>query len=102
MSCALIVIVGLTSALTLFQEGQASDVMAGFKNMLPAQTLVIRDGQQIRVSAATLVTGDVVVVGTGDKIPADLRMISVTSLKVDNSSLTGESLPIKCTVQPES
>lgn len=102
MSGALLVIVALTSALTLFQEGQASDVMAGFKNMLPAQAFAIRDGQQIRISAATLVTGDIVVIGTGDKIPADLRIISVNALRVDNSSLTGESLPIKCTVQPES
>eukprot|EP00474_Spongospora_subterranea_P000018 CRZ00476.1 hypothetical protein [Spongospora subterranea] len=71
MACALIAIIALTSGLTLFQEGQASDVMSGFQNMMPANTLALRDGARVRISAATLVTGDIVVLGTGDKIPAD-------------------------------
>ena len=67
--------------------------MESFKNMVPQQALAIRNGEKKAVLARTLVLGDIVEVKGGDKIPADLRMVQVASMKVDNSSLTGESEP---------
>jgi len=64
-----------------------------FKNMVPQQALAIRGGEKKAVLARTLVLGDIVEVKGGDRIPADLRIIQSSNMKVDNSSLTGESEP---------
>uniref|UniRef100_A0A7S1TJH2 P-type ATPase A domain-containing protein n=1 Tax=Compsopogon caeruleus TaxID=31354 RepID=A0A7S1TJH2_9RHOD len=68
--------------------------MEKFKNFLPPVTLARRDGKFIEVAAESLVVGDVVEVKAGEKIPADLRVVEASKLKVDNSSLTGESEPV--------
>jgi sodium/potassium-transporting ATPase subunit alpha len=72
--------------------------MEKFKNFLPPKSVAHRDGKLSEIDAATLVVGDVIDVQLGDKIPADLRIISNQKLKVDNSPLTGESEPIGRTV----
>uniref|UniRef100_A0A673FV15 Sodium/potassium-transporting ATPase subunit alpha-1-like n=1 Tax=Sinocyclocheilus rhinocerous TaxID=307959 RepID=A0A673FV15_9TELE len=64
--------------------------MDSFKNL---QALVIRDGEKNNINAEEVVVGDLVEVKGGDRIPADLRIISAHGCKVDNSSLTGESEP---------
>ena len=61
--------------------------------MVPQQALAIRGGEKKAVLARTLVLGDIVEVKGGDRIPADLRIIQSSNMKVDNSSLTGESEP---------
>lgn len=66
--------------------------MAAFKNFIPPETLVIREGIQSKVAAVDLVPGDLVIIEFGKKIPADIRIIESVDLKVDNSSLTGESV----------
>ena len=67
--------------------------MDSFKNMLPQKCIVIRDGQERSYDPEKLVLGDIVKVKAGEKIPADIRLISVNEMKVDNSALTGESEP---------
>lgn len=67
--------------------------MESFKNMVPQSAVVIRDGHRLIIDAEELCIGDLVEIKTGDKIPADVRIIEAYSLKVDNSSLTGESEP---------
>ncbi|XP_076153174.1 sodium/potassium-transporting ATPase subunit alpha-1-like [Alosa pseudoharengus] len=62
-----------------------------FKNLVPQQALVVRDGEKMIINAEEVVVGDLVEVKGGDRIPADLRIISAHGCKVDNSSLTGES-----------
>lgn len=72
--------------------------MASITGMIPADTLVLRDGQQKRVPAADLVVGDIIYVTLGNKIPADFRIIHCSGdLKFDRSILTGESEPIAAT-----
>ena len=68
--------------------------MEGFKNMLPSASKVLRDGKITQIAAEKLVRGDVVEVVSGEKIPADIRIISCIEMKVDNSALTGEVEPL--------
>lgn len=77
--------------------------MENFQQLLPPHTRVIRDGNVKDELASDLVVGDIIVIEEGDLVPADARLVEVNSLKVDNSSLTGESEPqlrsLKCTHQ---
>jgi sodium/potassium-transporting ATPase subunit alpha len=73
--------------------------MSSIKNMLPEHSLVIRDSKQVSLGAQDLVPGDIVCVKAGDKLPADLRFLQVSSdAKFDRSILTGESLPLSAAV----
>lgn len=73
--------------------------MSSIKDMLPEHCQVIRDGQLAVIAAEELVPGDVVLVKSGNKLPADLRFIEVSpDIKFDRSVLTGESRPIPATV----
>lgn len=65
--------------------------MEGFKSMVPKLCQVRRDGKIEKVDAVELVPGDVVLLNEGDQVPSDIRIMKATELKVDNSSLTGES-----------
>lgn len=75
------------------QEAKSQAALEGFMNLIPSKAFAIRDGKLENVSAAELVVGDVVVIKMGDKTPADVFLYSCTDMKVDNSSLTGESEP---------
>uniref|UniRef100_A0A8C2HVR8 Sodium/potassium-transporting ATPase subunit alpha n=1 Tax=Cyprinus carpio TaxID=7962 RepID=A0A8C2HVR8_CYPCA len=86
-------VVIITGCFSYFQEAKSSKIMESFKNMVPQQALVIREGEKLQINAKEVVAGDLVEVKGGDRIPADLRIISGHGCKVDNSSLTGESEP---------
>jgi len=86
-------VVVITGIFSYFQEAKASSIMDSFKNMVPDKASVLRDGQTSVVHAKELVVGDIVFVKGGDRIPADIRIIEAAGMKVDNSSLTGESEP---------
>eukprot|EP01125_Pyxidicula_operculata_P001158 TRINITY_DN1110_c0_g1_i1.p1 TRINITY_DN1110_c0_g1~~TRINITY_DN1110_c0_g1_i1.p1 ORF type:complete len:991 (-),score=157.05 TRINITY_DN1110_c0_g1_i1:104-3076(-) len=89
----LVFVVVITGIFTFVQEASSKKAMAGFIKLVPQMCTVIRDGDMITTGVETLVLGDVVVIKGGDRIPADLRLVQVDGLKVDNSSLTGESEP---------
>eukprot|EP00183_Erythrolobus_madagascarensis_P000033 CAMPEP_0185848374 /NCGR_PEP_ID=MMETSP1354-20130828/3282_1 /TAXON_ID=708628 /ORGANISM="Erythrolobus madagascarensis, Strain CCMP3276" /LENGTH=1170 /DNA_ID=CAMNT_0028548765 /DNA_START=32 /DNA_END=3544 /DNA_ORIENTATION=- len=93
LGCVLTGVVIVTALFSFWQEFKSEKTMEAFKNFLPPQALVHRDGKQLQIPAKDLVVGDVVDVKLGDKIPADLRIIKNAKLKVDNSSLTGEPEP---------
>uniref|UniRef100_A0A6I8N4R1 Sodium/potassium-transporting ATPase subunit alpha n=1 Tax=Ornithorhynchus anatinus TaxID=9258 RepID=A0A6I8N4R1_ORNAN len=86
-------VVIITGCFSYYQEAKSSKIMESFKNMVPQQALVIRNGEKLSINAEEVVVGDLVEVKGGDRIPADLRIISANGCKVDNSSLTGESEP---------
>ena len=88
-------VVLLNSILGFVQEGKAEWAMDALRNMMVQEALVIRGGDQRRIPAKELVPGDLVVLEAGDKIPADLRFIEDANVHVDESSLTGESVPVK-------
>ncbi|CAF0832605.1 unnamed protein product [Adineta steineri] len=94
LGIALIVVVVITAVFAYYQESKAGKIMESFKKMVPQQANVMRDGRKIEISAADLVLGDIVFVKIGDKTPADIRVLTAQSFKVDNSSLTGESEPL--------
>nr|CAI99409.1 P-type ATPase [Pythium aphanidermatum] len=87
----LLAIVFISSTATFLQQRSSSKVMGAFKNMLAARCTVVRDGASVQIPAEELVVGDLVWVRNGDKVPADLRVLMCNNLKVENSSLTGES-----------
>ncbi|XP_033864146.1 sodium/potassium-transporting ATPase subunit alpha-1-like [Acipenser ruthenus] len=93
LGVVLAVVVILTGCFSYYQEAKSSKIMESFKKMVPQQALVIRDGEKNSINAEEVVVGDLVEVKGGDRIPADLRIISANGCKVDNSSLTGESEP---------
>ena len=86
-------VVIITGIFSYYQEAKSSAIMDSFKKMVPPSALVTRGGVQQTIPAANLVVGDVVNVKFGDRIPADIRILQSAGLKVDNSSLTGESEP---------
>ncbi|KKG28044.1 ATPase [Methanosarcina sp. 2.H.T.1A.15] len=98
---ALFAVVLLNGTFTFVQEYQAAKTMESFRQLLPPHAKVFRDGKVRDVLASELVAGDVVLIEEGDKVPADGRLIETNSLKVDNSTLTGESEPqlrsLECT-----
>eukprot|EP00760_Papus_ankaliazontas_P032430 PhM_4_TR5799/c0_g1_i1/m.26956/K01539/ATP1A; sodium/potassium-transporting ATPase subunit alpha len=92
------IVVVLTSVFAYAQESQSERLMEGFKSLAAASCKVVRDGSITEIDALYLVRGDVVFLKAGDKIPADVRVIQSTDMKVDNSSLTGEPDPLLRTV----
>ncbi|XP_036614136.1 sodium/potassium-transporting ATPase subunit alpha-2-like isoform X1 [Trichosurus vulpecula] len=93
LGLVLAAVVIITGCFSYYQEAKSSKIMESFKNMVPQQALVIREGEKMHINAQHVVLGDLVEVKGGDRIPADLRIISAHGCKVDNSSLTGESEP---------
>ena len=84
-------IVLLNGVLGYVQEAKAEDAVAALARMTAATSAVLRDGQVLRVPSAELVRGDLLVLGEGDAVGADARLVQVTSLRVQEASLTGES-----------
>ena len=82
------------------QEAKAEDAIRALTKMLVAQATVRRDGRKQRVPSIKLVPGDVVLLQSGDRVSADLRLVRVRSLEIDESTLTGESLPSRKHVHP--
>ncbi|MFI1064447.1 cation-translocating P-type ATPase [Streptomyces spororaveus] len=89
----LIVLTLLNAVVGLRQEGKAESAMNALKSMMKATARVRRDGREAEVPAEQLVGGDVVLISAGDQVPADGRLIEASALQIDESALTGESVP---------
>ncbi|HSF52104.1 MAG TPA: cation-translocating P-type ATPase [Algoriphagus sp.] len=96
----ILVIILLNAVLGFVQEYRAEKAMESLKKLTETQTKVFRDGQPVTVQSKALVPGDVIVLEAGNMVPADIRLIETFSLKIDESSLTGESVPIDKISEP--
>jgi len=88
-------VVLLNAVLGFVQEGKAEGALDALRNMMVQECLVLRGRDERRIPARELVPGDIVILEGGDKIPADIRFLEVSNTHVDESSLTGESVPVK-------
>lgn len=88
-------IVIVNAFLGIYQEGRAEKSLEALKKMASPNAKVIRNGHTEIVPANTLVPGDMVIIETGDIIPADLRLVESSNLKIEEASLTGESVPVE-------
>lgn len=93
----ILIVVVINSVVGFVQEYRAEKAMEKLKGLITSEAVVVRDGKEQKVPAVDLVLGDIVIVEEGDNIPADLRVIQAFDLKIDESALTGESLPVEKT-----
>ncbi|MFR7872850.1 cation-translocating P-type ATPase, partial [Peptoniphilus grossensis] len=91
----IIAIVIVNAFLSIYQEGKAEEAIAALQKMSSPKAKVIRDGDHEEVDSNKIVPGDIIVLETGDIVPADLRLIESSNLKIDESSLTGESVAVE-------
>ncbi len=82
LGIVLVVVVTLTGFFAYYQESKAGAVMKGWQKMAPGVATVIRDGETLKMNAEDLVRGDIVEVRGGDRMPADIRVISASGFKV--------------------
>jgi magnesium-transporting ATPase (P-type) len=87
-------VVLINAIIGFIQEGKAEQALDAIRNMLSPRALVLRDGQRRTVRAEELVPGDVVFLQAGDKVPADLRLLRVHNMRIDEAMLTGESVAV--------
>src|SRR5918992_4129967 len=92
---AIMCIVVLNAIIGVIQESKAEQALAALKKMAAPTAQVIRGGSQIAVPGRELVRGDVVMLEAGNYVPADMRLITSVNLKVEEASLTGESVPVE-------
>lgn len=92
-SCVIFGVVFLNAVVGYLQESRAEKAIGALAQMVVTETTVRRDGRKQRIPSEELVPGDIVLLESGDKVPADLRLYHVRNLQVDESALTGESVP---------
>ena len=97
---AIIGVIVINGVFSFWQEYRAGQALAALKKLLPNATNVVRSGAVRQVPAAELVPGDVILLGAGDIVPADCRLAEAFSVRVNNATVTGESLPASRDVEP--
>lgn len=90
---AIMAIVILNAALGVIQESRAEEALEALKRMAAPEAQVIRNGRQQNIPSRELVPGDLVLLDTGNYVPADVRLVEAVNLRIDEASLTGESIP---------
>lgn len=97
---AIIAVIIINAIFSFWQEFEAEKAVAALKKILPSKANVIRQGKTIEVLSSQLVPGDIIVLEEGDNISADARLVESHQMKVDSSTLTGESKPIRKISEP--
>lgn len=99
-SIVILAVVLINAVIGFFQEGKAESAMEALSKMLALKARVLRDGRWQTIDAEQLVPGDHVALKTGDRVPADLRLVEAHGLRAEEAALTGESLPVSKQVDP--
>ena len=102
LSLVLVVVIFLQAIFSLYQELSSRNMMESISGMVPTQVSLRRNGKWDTYRAADLVLGDIVKLEAGMRVPADMRIVESTELKLDTSGLTGESIPIVVDTAPQS
>jgi sodium/potassium-transporting ATPase subunit alpha len=97
---AILGVILINGVFSFWQEFRAERAIAALQRLLPAQVKVLRDGAVRLAEASELVPGDVILLQEGDNVPADCRLLEAFSLRVNNATVTGESLPMARDAQP--
>lgn len=87
-------VVVINAVIGFIQEGKAERAMDAIRHMLSQQAMVVREARLQQIPAEDLVPGDIVSLQSGDKVPADVRLLQTKELRIDESILTGESVPV--------
>ncbi len=95
-------VVMINAIIGFIQEGKAEKALEAIRNMLSGKATVLRNGKREVIPAESLVPGDLVFLHSGDKVPADLRLYQSKDLRIDESALTGESVPVEKNISPVS
>jgi P-type Ca2+ transporter type 2C len=98
----ILAVIVVNAFIGFIQEGKAEKALEGIRNMLSLNAVVTRGGQKMTINADELVPGDIVMLKSGDKVPADIRLIETRDLSIEESPLTGESVPVEKGTQPVS
>ncbi|MCM1039183.1 MAG: cation-translocating P-type ATPase [Ruminococcus sp.] len=91
----IVTVVVLNAVIGVIQEGKAGKAVEALKKISCPQAVVIREGKSIKISAEELVTGDIVLLEAGNMVPADLRLLETQGIQIEESALTGESVPVE-------
>src|SRR5688572_9517552 len=94
-SIAIAVIVLFAVLLGFFQESRAEYAIEALRKMASPTASVLRDGLEVKIATCDLVPGDVIILHTGDRIPADARLLESVNLQIEEAALTGESVPVE-------
>jgi len=93
-SAVILGVVVANAVIGVIQEGKAEKALDAIRDMLSPRAMVLRDGERRECAADSLVPGDIVLLRSGDRVPADLRLLKVRDLRVEEAALTGESVPV--------
>ncbi len=93
-AAVILAVVVINALIGFIQEGKAERALDAVRSLLSPTAMVMRDGQRMSIAASELVPGDLVFVQSGDRVPADVRLLQQHELRVDEAMLTGESLPV--------
>lgn len=93
-------VVLINSFVGFLQESKALNALAALARAMTSRTVVLREGAEKNILSTELVPGDVVIISSGDKVPADMRLLKVRGLRVNESALTGESVPVEKGTDP--
>ena len=88
-------VVLVNAIIGFIQESKAENALAALAETMVSEATVLRQGEKLRIPSSDLVPGDIVLLQAGDKVPADLRLLKIRDLQVDESALTGESVPVE-------
>ncbi|RKZ65330.1 MAG: hypothetical protein DRQ48_11720, partial [Gammaproteobacteria bacterium] len=91
----ILAVVVINAIIGFIQEGKAEDALRAIRRMLSPKAMVLRDGQRQTIASDELIPGDIVLLQSGDKVPADVRLFHVKSLQIQEAVLTGESLAVE-------
>jgi magnesium-transporting ATPase (P-type) len=92
-ACVIVAVAVINALVGFIQEGKAEEALEGIRKMLSLRAHTRREGEWIELDAADLVPGDIVRLRSGDRVPADVRLVEAVNLRIEESALTGESVP---------